>query len=316
MKTKARQNSKERKEAQMKHFSKIAVLLSVVLIMVLVGCSKESSTEPEPKNDNEAIRWLINENPSYFSSQDHYGDEDTTAGKIGMFSPMVNYFWYREILPDPSISITIDIVGDSAYVSRSVEVQGILHLFLSDTFPPDTVDEYTKNFTDTGKRYAIFKRIYSQNEDPLRRRGWRLVMLSGVEIISQGNTVQVDSVRLNSSSYPDTLFTDPLALFTKENTVTLTPEEKCSLTVYTDNDTAHVFLHSWMRHIQHHRSQFKNIGNGVFTGVWYAPSDDPIATKTLHHVAFDMLSNGTLEDTLAAYDANAWLFPYVVNSSY
>lgn len=284
----------------------------VILGIALFGCTKKA-TEPVPENDSEAIQWLISENPSYFNTQDHYGSEDTSgSGTIGILS-MYNYFWYREILPDPTINVNIDIIGDSAYVTWSGEFNGILHLFLSDTFPPDTINEYTKNFTDDGKRYAIFKRLYPANEDPQRRRGWRLVKVSGAEIISQGNTVQIDSVRLNSSSYPDTILKDPLALFTKEDVITLKPEEKCSLTVYTNNDSAHVFLHSWMRHIQHHRSEFKNIGNGVFTGVWFAPSDDPNALKTRHHAAFDMLSKGTLEDTLSAYDSNAWIFPYLVS---
>jgi len=299
----------------MKHFLQLIVLPSALLIMVLFGCGKESSTEPEPKDDNEAISWLISENASYFSSEEHYGDEDTTGATIGVFSPMVNYFWYRQLLPDPLISITVNIIGDSAFVSWSGEFDGILHLFLSDTFPPDTIDEYTKSFTDTAQRYAILRRLYPHNEDPLRRRGWRLVKISGVEVVSQGNTVQVDSVRLNSSSYPDTLFTDPLALFAKEDVVTLTPEEKCSLTVYANNETAHVYLHSWMRHTQHHRSRFHNVGNGIFTGVWYAPSNDPNAMNRIHHCAFDMLSKGALEDTLAAYDSNAWLFPYLVTTS-
>jgi len=298
----------------MKNVFKAACLLVIIFGLLIAGCSK--TTEPEPATDEEAIDWLVRENPSYFNTEKHYGEEDTTGGKIGAFTPVITYFWYREILPDSVIiNINIDIIGDSAFVTWTGEFDGTFHLFASDTFPPDTIIEYTKDFTDFGTRYAIFRRHYRPNEDPERRRGWRLEKVSGAEIISEGNTVQIDSVRLNSASYPDTLLTNPLDLFAKEDVITLTPEEECSLTVYADNDTAHVFLHSWRKHKEHHRSKFVNIGNGVYTGVWFAPSNDPGVARVIHHCAFDMLSKETLADTIAPYDANAWLFPYLVTTS-
>ncbi len=300
----------------MKQFLKLTGLIIVVLGLTLLGCSKSPD---EPQDDEEAINWLINDNPRYFNTEGHYGDEDTTGGALGIFTPCITYFWYRETIPDPSITIVIDIVGDSAFVSWSGIFEGTMNLFSStDTvFPPDTIIHYTKDYTDYGERYAIFKRLQPSNDDPLNRRGWRLVMVSGAEVTSNGNTVQVDSVRLNSPSYPDTLFIDPLALFDVDDVVTLTPEEKCSLTVYTNSDTLdvdYVFLHSWRRKIHHHRSRFTPLGDGVFTGVWYAPSNVEGATDVLHHVAFDMLSRETLDDTEEPYDCNAWLFPYVVTA--
>ncbi len=314
-----RERKKERKEVKMKNFPKLIVLFIVVLGLTLWGCGKKT-TEAVPETDEEAIQWLMGENPSYFKTDNHYGDEDTTGGSLCAFTPVTTYFWYREIEPEPPIHIDIDIIGDSAFVAWSGKFDGTLHLFSStDTvFPSDTIIHYTKDFTDYGERYAIFKRLFPVNEDPQHRRGWRLVMVSGAEITSDPNTVQIDSVRLNSVNYPDTLFTDPLALFAKEDVVILAPEEKCSLTVYTNSDTLdvdYVFLHSWRRKIHHHRSRFTPVGDGVFTGVWYAPSDTVGATDVLHHAAFDMLSKETLDDTEEPYDCNAWLFPYFVSTA-
>jgi hypothetical protein len=301
----------------MKNLLKLTVLSLVVMGLLLCGCGKESTTEPEPESDREAIRWLIEDNPSYFNTQNHYGEEDTTGGRIGTLSPIITYFWYREILKDSiNIDVNIDIVGDSAFVSWFGEFDGIFHIFADTIFPPDSIIEYTKDFTDFGERNAVFKRLKPVNDDPQHRRGWRLVKVSGAEIISDGNTVQIDSVRLNSEHYPDTLLTDPLALFAKEDVVTLSPEEECSLTVYTNSDTLdHVFLHSWRKHTPHHRHPFHSIGNGVFTGVWLAPSNETGAMNVIHHVAFDMISTGTLDDDVEPYDSNAWLFPYMVTTS-
>jgi hypothetical protein len=302
----------------MKNAIKLTGICFLVLYLLVLGCGKET-TDPEPETDSEAIDWLINENPRYFNSENHYGDEDTTGGKMGICTPIITYFWYRELDTEPTIHVEVDIVGDSAFVSWTGEFDGILHLFSSDTFPPDTILEYTKDFLDLGTRYAVFKRVCTPEEDPYRRRGWRLVAVSGGEIVSAENTVVIDSVRLNSESYPDTLFTDPLAIFAREDIVTLLPEERCSLTVYTNSDTVdvdYVFLHSWRRNIKHHRHRFAYVGNGTFTGVWFAPSHTEGAVDIVHHVAFDMLDKETLDDDVSPYDANAWLFPYLVTGSY
>jgi len=302
----------------MKQLTKIAFFSFLTVALICCGCSKKT-TEPEPETDEEAIQWLIGESPSYFNTQDHYGEEDTTDGRPGVFSPIITYFWFRELTYDPQISINIDIVGDSAYVSWFGEFKGNLHLFSDTIFPPDTLIEYTKNFTDHHNRYAIFKRLFHQEEDPMHRRGWRLVMVTGAEMTSEINRVRIDSVRLNCTHYPDTLLTDPLAFFEKDDIITLSPEEKCSLTVYTNSDSVnvdHLFLHSWRRHIQHHRHEFMHIGDGIFSGVWFAPSNEAGAMDVIHHSAFDMIDKETLDDTEGLYDSNAWGMPYKVTTSY
>lgn len=299
----------------MKHVLKLAGVVLLISAVLFTACSKESTTAPEPETDLEAIQWLIGENPRYFNTESHYGDEDTTGGSFGICTPVIPYFWYREVDPEPTIHVDIDIVGDSAFVAWTGEFTGTFHLFASDTFPPDTIVTYLKDFQDDGTRYAIFRRLYPADDDPELRRGWRLSMISGAEIISDGNTVTIDSVRLNCPSYTDTLITDPLALFAKEDIVTLAPEERCSLTVYTNTgnyEVDHVFLHSWRRDIEHHRHRFTYLGDGVFTGVWYAPSHTQDAIRIVHHCAFDMIDKQTLEDDTEPYDANGWLFPYLV----
>lgn len=295
----------------MKRFHKFSSFVMMVCIFIFFGCEKDSSGLDEPETDMEAIQWLIQENPAYFNTQTHYGEEDTT-GVGSPRSPIVTYFWYRNIDPYPSISLDIDIFEDSAYVEWTGDFDGIFNIFAYEIYPPDII---TKDYTDFCERHAVFKRFFTPDEDPLHRRGWRLTDISGAESISQVNTVRVDSVRLNSVSYPNKLFTDPLALFDIDDIVTLTPGEECSLTVYTNSDPVnvdYVFFHSWRQDIEHHRHQFDHIGNGVFAGVWIAPSNMPGAISVVHHSAFDMISYETLEDDSLSYNSNAWLFPYQV----
>ena len=287
----------------------------MLLFLLLWGCDKTTEANNDPQTDEEAINMLLEENDPYFTTQNHYGEEDTTGVKNGDRTEINTFFWYRELKPNPEYLIDIQINGDSAYVSIHGDYEGTLNLF---AWENDSIKTYTKDFTDQSLRYAIFKQLFDPAEDPDHRRGWRLTHVSGAETGPENHTVYIDSVRLNCESYPDTLIIDPLAIFSKEELFTVMPEEPCTLTVYTNTDPEnfdHVFLHSWRRHIQHHRGRFSYIGDGIYMGVWIAPSDDPAALDRVHHVAFDMIKKETLEDDSHIYDSNAWLFPYQVSGT-
>lgn len=289
----------------------------MMLFLLIWGCDKTTEANNDPQTDEEAIDMLLDDNETYFNTQNHYGEEDTTEVKDGDRDQINTFFWFRELNPNPEYLINIQINGDSAYVSIHGDYEGTLNLF---AWENDSVKTYTKDFTDQSLRYAIFNRLtdFAPEDDPERRRGWRLTHVSGAETGPDNHTVEIESVRLNCDSYPDTLIIDPLAIFSKDELITVMPEEPCTLTVYTNTDLEiidHVFLHSWRRHIQHHRGRFNYIGDGVYSGVWLAPSDDPVALNRVHHVAFDMIKYETLNDDVHIYDSNAWLFPYRVSNT-
>ena len=298
----------------MKKIILFTVIIGVIAFLSIWGCG-ENATEVDntPDSDEEAIQLLLDENSTYFETDNQYGEEDTTGVRTEGKDEINTFFWFREKTNEPDANINIEINGDSAFVEIQRFYEGILHLFAweNDT----TVVTYTKDFNDQSLRYAIFKRIYTPENDPLHRRGWRLQEVSGAETGSPNHTVKIDSVRLNCDSYADTVFTNPLAIFSVEDIVKLYPEERCSLTVYTncgDEIPDYVFLHSWQRNSPHYRRRFSYDGNGVFSGVWFAPSNTQQSTGRVHHAAFDMLSNETLKDDSLSYDSQAWIFPYRV----
>jgi hypothetical protein len=55
------------------------------------------------------------------------------------------------------------------------------------------------------------------------------------------------------------------------------------------------------------RRRFTNNGNGTYTFTFTAGR-----FIGLRNFGIDVLSHGTLFDDTAAYDSNAWIFPYVV----
>ena len=296
----------------MKKIITFATIVMFIAILSIWGCGKNTTEiTGTPETDEEAIQLLLNENGSYFETDNQYGEEDTTGVRTEGKDEINTYFWYREKTNAPDANINIEINGDSAFVEIQRYYEGILHLFALEN---DTITTYTKNFSDRSLRYAVFKRIFDPDNDSLHRRGWRLVEISGAETGSPNHSVVIDSVRLNCDSYPDTVLVAPLTVFSVENFIKLLPEEPCSLTVYTncgDLEPDYVFLHSWQRNRPHYRRKFNYEGNGIFSGIWFAPTI-PTANGRVHHAAFDMLSRETLKDDTLSYDSEAWIFPYRV----
>ena len=293
----------------MKTFIKLLMLTCISAILVL-GC-EEVLTNADI-TDEEALDLLITDRQDYFDSQNHYGEEDTTDVRLEFREPINTFFWFRE-LQTAVLNYEIYITGDSAYVEFAGDYTGDLNIFAAE----DPVELFLKDFEEHSTRNAVFKRLEDVDDDPLTRRGWRLTDVTGAETGPGNQSVRIDSVRLNCYSYPDTVFTDPSAMFSKYDLITLYPEERCSLTVYTNFDGVIeqdlVFLHSWRRYIPHFRTRFEFVEDGVYAGVWFAPANTGNALSRVHHTAFDMIKYETLLDDEYQYDSNAWSFPYQVS---
>jgi len=266
--------------------------LGLVLGLLPYGCKKKA-TEPE-ETDEDALRTLVSES-DWFDTESHFGEEDTSGE--GSLSPITPVFWWRELTLPVERTVTIEVVGDSAFVTVVADVAGYFNIIVDSE--PDTVVH--KVLGDTVRRYAIFKRYAEETQ----HRGWRLYKVSGAESVSDVNTVEIDSVHLLSTSY-DTMLTDPLALFLVEDALTFGLGEECSLTVYAGDPSAFVFLHAF-RLLRHRRWRFHNDGGGVYSGVWFAP-----LRAGIHHAALDMIQHETLLDDTYPYDSNCWLMPYKV----
>lgn len=276
--------------------------LAALILILIWGCEK-SPTGTTFDTDEEAITQMMLDNPEgFFSYEDHYGADDTTTVKDGKAERYTA--WWRQIL-DGGRDITIHIEGDSAYVTFSAWVTGTFHLFVFDTIPPDTIIHYPKNLGDNFLRYAIFRR----GTDLTEYRGWRLEKITGVEVTSDSNTVDIDSVRIECVSYPDTVITDPFVFVDRDNILTFTPGEQVQLTIYID-DSVYAFLHARGRCLGHchwWRWRFNNVGVGIWTGTWTTP-----LIPSVRMAAFDILHQNTLDDNQYPYNSNAWIFPYRV----
>ena len=275
----------------------------LLLLLVFWGC-ETTPTGTGFSSDEEAIGGMILENPDgYFSYRDHYGEHDVKTKEDSKAERYTSWWRQRTSVDEIEITINVDILNDSAYVIVSGEVSGIFHLYVYDTIPPDTIIHYMKNMKDYIIRYAIFKHY----PDSIGYRGWRLDKISGVDITSYPNTVDIDSVRVECESYPDTVITNPLIFFLRENIFSFAPHEEVSLTLYSDDDV-YAFLHSRgyrFGHCRWWRWEFDESENGIWTGTWLTPE-----MPGVRMAAFDILHKNTLDDHEYQYDSNVWVFTY------
>lgn len=277
--------------------------LAALMLILIWGCEK-SPTGTEATTDKEAIEQMMFDNVGgYFSFDDHYGADDTTATKgtkgIKEYAFAIWWRWPSSWVRD----ITIHIENDSAYVTYTGAVTGIFHLMVDSVPPLDTLIDHPKDLEDTFTRYAIFRRYADSVEAGYR--GWRLEKITGVEVTSKDHTVDIDSVRVQSTSYPDTVITDPLVFVDRESIFTFGPEEEVTLTVYSP-DSIYAFLHArgcFGGNCHWWRWRF----NASNTGTWTTPHHEGVRVA-----AFDILHKNTIDNIDYIYDSNAWIFPYMV----
>ena len=273
-------------------FFSLILLLSISIWMT--GC-KGDPTSPYA-TDEDAIKALV-AGSAWFNSDDHFEGGADSSNVTS--APITPFAWGRERTQPIQRTITIDQVGDSAHVTIVGKMIGVLHIWAvpADT---DTVMNLQKPVEVDYSRTAIFKKT---GEDSGEYRGWVLVKISGVDVVSTPTiTVMVDSVHLQGTSV-DTTLTDPSALFEVENALMFTEGDSIDVTVYTNDSSALVYLHPFRLG---GRTKFQNNGDGSYSGIWIIPSAD------IHRVAFDVIQWETLYDDSYDHDSSIWVYPYKV----
>jgi len=275
------------------------LLIVVSLLVIFAGCSKTSSSQ-------EITDIITSDFSDWFGTAPYAGEEggDTLASSGTKDYKWV--FWYREDTLNAPPEISVDVVGDSAYVTWTRNIDGIFHRFPTDTFPPlDSLQDIPKHLQDTITRYGVFMK----DGDPNRHHGWRLKKLTGALIDSPNHTVSIDSVKITTNT--DTVvITDPLAFLDTTNVLTLSCDDSVNVTVYVDpSKSVLVFLHSRSRRNERpHRWMFRLESPGVFTGWWKAPE-----MMGRHLAAVDVIEYNTIfsdDGTTYPYDSEAWIIPF------
>lgn len=166
------------------------IAIVVVILLSLIGCTKENSTAPEVLTDQDVIKQIVAEVDSIadFSASDEATIDDGGAqewetsnlGKVS--SPVTPILWGRKI---DNIQRTIVIVmeGDTmatATITKMITGRLIILANYPDSALPDT---FQKKFTQEIRRRVRFVRIASTDDV---RKNWKPTALTTV--LGQTNT--------------------------------------------------------------------------------------------------------------------------------
>ncbi|MBI4723229.1 MAG: hypothetical protein HY769_09615 [Candidatus Stahlbacteria bacterium] len=295
----------------MKKLLGIMGVIGVAVVAMVIGCGKEKPVV----TDEEAIQTIV-DSDDYFNLTrgDDTDHADTTGSKDSLLG---NPLWWRKVT-DKTKQRVITVVGDSAYVERTIHRTGLFRTIgrvVDDSTGDTTWFDGKKPLGDTLRMRATFKRT---GDNAANDRGWRLKKLSGAYGWSDnyGNdsivhTVRIDSIRIQSTSYPDTMLKNPLeTLFNKENVMTFAPAENITVTLYTNVTDGEAYLHVFQTPWPgHYRILMASNGNGSYTNAtpWHAQ-----LIQGVRFAFFDLMKYGTIHDTVYPYDFDGWLYPYRV----
>jgi len=280
-----------------------AVLMTVTaVVLVVTGCTGLFQTEEQ--KDQDAIRGLIDRDSVWFSA----GTEVDSAGTGGSCCDGDTWFvWWRGEQTHPDGNLVVEVTGDSAWVEWSWRNVGAIYTMAK---PPDTTWLlWTKRVLETAAVRAVFRR--DNGPATSADRGWRLGSVSlATGVSDSGNTVRIDSVRVQSTSNPDLLIVDPLNTFYDvTDLVAFSPGEIVTVTLYTNAEEARAFLHTFVLQWPFYvRAEFQHEGGGVFRGVWPAQ-----VVPFPRFALFDLMHRNTIQREVWDYDYSGWLFPYQIS---
>ncbi len=275
----------------------------VVALMALVITGVVTCKKQDVAADRAAIIALVEKDTVHFSGTTSH---DSTGGSYFLSEDTLVWWWRGPQTHDTAV-ITVEVTGDSAWVSWSRHNFGEFHILAK---PPDTsLVLWNKRLMETVRLCAVFKREGRESDTD---RGWRLKKISlGTGISDSVNTVRIDSVRIRSS-LRDLLVTSPLTtVFPIDSLFSFTPGEEVTITLYTNATEGLAFLHTfilaWPFYV---RVPFNYLGDGVFQGTWHAQ-----LLPSPRFAIFDLLSRSTIYSPDAPYDFNGWLFLYQIKTA-
>jgi hypothetical protein len=275
---------------------------------LLQGClgsdGSMSADDILPTTDEEAIEVVMesDEANSEYSATDVLVMNEEAGGDAAL-APINTCRWFREPSDiDRRIQIVINEPSGeaaTAQVTASVFIAGALHLFACE---PDLQRPVDKRFDDSGSLQMLFERVRPIREDR-RHRGWQLAAVSGIELVSEGTTRDLESVRVVSGDV-DRTFTDMAELVRVADLLRLPANTEVQVFAKTADPTDAVYLHL---HRARRTAMVDSDGDGTFEGR-FMTSERPGP----HRFAVDVLSNGTIFDDAAPYDNVAWGMLYLI----
>jgi predicted small lipoprotein YifL len=289
----------------------IRPLLLALFLPVLAGCGRTGDLQAPTAggattaSDAAQIATALAANPDYVNEDVWQNADpltlDTGAG-LAAIRPLRFWREIRNVQTDVQTEfLNPDDQGRPTLAIATVrrQLRGSFHIVAGS--PDDPTLEPTpvsKPLDDLWTRHIAFVRL-PLPDGTLSR--WRLAGTSGVEVHTRAGQTRITSLRIQAGDL-DTTITDPLELHRLRRILLLPPDTEVRLTASTVATDDVVLFHG-------RDLRLRFVSNGDGTHSFRFPSG---RFPGLRHFGVDALSNGTLFDDAAPYDANAWVLAFSV----
>ena len=295
---------------------KIYIMAVAAIVLIAIGCTK-TSTGPAstPYTDDQQVSDMATvDDSSYFSTSGDVIENEMNTGNPSMpaeSDSLVLTRWGRINMRVVSRTVTtqIDSASDSANVTFTWTIAGTMRLITA----TDSID---KPYHDVYTQKAIYRRI---GRTRFRAMNWRLIRVSAVAARTQGATEPIIGTvswfrkpsgasawtQVGSVSYPVNtwLYRDSLPEFHPGDSV------KVHVTV-SGTGTYYGQLHYRARGMEvFGRTPMMQQSDLSWDCIRYVPNDAMTISRGLY---VDFMTDGTIHDATAAYDANIWGLIYRV----
>jgi hypothetical protein len=265
-----------------------AVLFTILLTMLVIGCGKRSVTPAT--TDWDAVKAIIAQYPDIFASSTFDADVDTV--------------FYREIT-----SSNPDIEEGTIHEADTNHLFDYITLTWGDTLKGTFhyhfgSKPYQKPINSVALTNAYFEK-WGESSDP--HRGWLFKQVSGTVINSVGTTRSIYTVNILSEGV-DVILSEAylLKLVKKDSTLIFEPGKPVTLILDLPSADTSDFIFLYIREGDASKKiPFTNNGDGTLTASW-TTTTDPAAAEGYKHAFVDVLNRESVTDTTYKYDAKTW----------
>jgi hypothetical protein len=269
-----------------------AILFTIFLILLVIGCEKRSVTPA--MTDWDAVKAIIAQYPDIFASV--------------VFGTGADTLFYREIA-----SSNADIEEGTLHEADSNHIFDYINLTWGDTLKGTfhyylDGKSYQKPINSIALTNAYFEK-WGESSDPYR--GWLFKQVSGTVINSVGTTRYIYTVNILSEGVDVTLSESYLlGLVKKDSTLTFEPGKPVTLILDLPSADTSDFVFLYINEgNSSEKIPFANNGDGTMTAGW-TTTTDPAAADGYKHAIVDVLNRESVTDTTYKYDSKAWAILY------
>jgi len=279
---------------------------------IATGCSKSPTAPAAPATDNSEVNTtlvqaatLVDDGLAEDNSQVAASALEAPAGSFGVQAAIKPFAWWQNITAETRTWTLAFSDSDSTGHPNTCLATLVKHmtgeLVVIPQSPTDSTQADTsrifKPLDKTLTRKIMLKRIVIGKD-----HYWRVTEVTGAFVTTPSATVDIESLRVQSTSGVDTTITDPLQWESLRHVLAFTTNDSVTVTVTTSHLNDAVYIHRW-----DWRHRLRTNGDGTYTFGWVTS-----AWGGWRWFGIQAMTHGSIYDDTAPFDSQAWHFVFRV----